>query len=144
MLIALGLDRWFGEPPARLHPVVAMGQYLSWAGRGLPTLTPRLAFAAGTAAWWAGALVVGVLAHMLDTAARHIASPHGLVGSAGLALLLGLALKPMLAWRMLREEVQAVEHALTHSLDAGRAQVAGGGGGGKPPSKLWPKTSTTP
>ena len=29
VLVALGLDLAFGEPPARLHPVVAMGHYLS-------------------------------------------------------------------------------------------------------------------
>jgi len=40
------------------------------------------------------------------------------------ALLLGLALKPMLAWAMLRTEVQAVETALGQSLDAGRLRLA--------------------
>ena len=40
------------------------------------------------------------------------------------ALLLGLALKPMLAWAMLRSEVQAVEVALGQSLDAGRQRLA--------------------
>ena len=40
------------------------------------------------------------------------------------ALLLGLALKPMLAWAMLRSEVAAVEVALSQSLDAGRQRLA--------------------
>ena len=40
------------------------------------------------------------------------------------ALLLGLALKPMLAWAMLRSEVAAVELALSQSLDAGRQRLA--------------------
>ena len=40
------------------------------------------------------------------------------------ALLLGLALKPMLAWAMLRSEVQAVETALGQSVDAGRKRLA--------------------
>ena len=40
------------------------------------------------------------------------------------ALLLGLALKPMLAWAMLRTEVQAVETALGQSLDASRLRLA--------------------
>ena len=40
------------------------------------------------------------------------------------ALLLGLALKPMLAWAMLRSEVAAVEVALGQSLDAGRQRLA--------------------
>ena len=40
------------------------------------------------------------------------------------ALLLGVALKPMLAWAMLSSEVQAVETALGQSLDAGRQRLA--------------------
>ena len=39
-------------------------------------------------------------------------------------LLLGLALKPMLAWAMLRSEVAAVDAALGQSLDAGRRRLA--------------------
>ena len=38
--------------------------------------------------------------------------------------LLGLTLKPMLAWAMLRSEVQAVELALAESLDAGRERLS--------------------
>jgi len=33
LLLALLIDRYFGEPPVRLHPVVWMGHYLGWAGR---------------------------------------------------------------------------------------------------------------
>ena len=40
------------------------------------------------------------------------------------APLLGLALKPMLAWAMLRREVQAVEAALGTSLEAGRERLS--------------------
>uniref|UniRef100_UPI00215A94E7 hypothetical protein n=1 Tax=Escherichia ruysiae TaxID=2608867 RepID=UPI00215A94E7 len=40
----------------------------------------------------------------------------------GAALALGLLLKPLLAWRMLRREVLAVEAALGESLEAGRAR----------------------
>jgi adenosylcobinamide-phosphate synthase len=39
-------------------------------------------------------------------------------------LVLGLLLKPLLAWRMLRDEVQAVESALSTSLESGREQLA--------------------
>jgi adenosylcobinamide-phosphate synthase len=39
-------------------------------------------------------------------------------------LVLGLLLKPLLAWRMLRDEVRAVERALGESLAAGRARLA--------------------
>jgi len=40
------------------------------------------------------------------------------------ALVLGIVLKPLLAWRMLRDEVLAVEAALGRSLDEGRTQLA--------------------
>ena len=124
MLIALALDRLFGEPPARLHPVVGMGRYLAWAGRDLPALAARPAFVAGMGAWLAGAVLVGVSAWLLEAALYEAAAPHGVAGQAVLALLLGAALKPMLAWRMLRDEVQAVEQALATGLPAGRARVA--------------------
>lgn len=39
------------------------------------------------------------------------------------APLMALCLKPMLSWRMLRDEVQAVEDALSVSLDAGRERL---------------------
>jgi adenosylcobinamide-phosphate synthase len=39
-------------------------------------------------------------------------------------LLLGMLLKPLLAWRMLRDEVRAVERALGGSTEAGRARLA--------------------
>ncbi len=35
LLMALGVDRFLGEPPVRWHPVVWMGHYLGWAGRRL-------------------------------------------------------------------------------------------------------------
>ena len=124
LLIALALDHRFGEPPARLHPVVGMGRYLGWAGRDLPALAAGPAFLAGMGVWLAGAVLVGVPAWLLEAALRQAATPNGLVGQALMALLLGVALKPMLAWRMLRDEVHAVERALATGLDAGRAQVA--------------------
>lgn len=42
----------------------------------------------------------------------------------GAALVLGLLLKPLLAWRMLHDEVQAVERALAQSLPAGRERLS--------------------
>ncbi len=46
--------------------------------------------------------------------------PGGLLA----VLLLGLLLKPLLAWAMLKSEVLAVEAALGDSLDAGRQRLA--------------------
>ena len=131
LVLALVLDWAFGEPPARLHPVVWMGRYLGWAG-GLmaPSIAPSGAprcthaqprdfkrFCAGVLAWTAGSAIVLIASLALETLARRL--PAGLAG-----VLLGVALKPMLAWRMLRDEVLAVEAALGESLAAGRERVA--------------------
>jgi adenosylcobinamide-phosphate synthase len=120
VLVALAVDRLFGEPPARWHPVVGMGRYLSFMGRGFaPTgSSQRLRpFVLGAVAWCLGAaLVVGVslgLGWWMSQWAWWLQ-----------ALALGLLLKPLLAWRMLCSEVQAVESALADSLVAGRERLS--------------------
>ncbi|MDP3836148.1 MAG: adenosylcobinamide-phosphate synthase CbiB [Hydrogenophaga sp.] len=123
VLMALALDRALGEPPARWHPVVGMGHYLSFMGAriapaaGAHGALAAHAFALGALAWCLGAACVVVLAAALVSA---------MVGWAwwAQALATGLLLKPMLAWRMLRDEVRAVEAALGESLPAGRARLA--------------------
>ncbi|MGH6626506.1 MAG: adenosylcobinamide-phosphate synthase CbiB [Burkholderiaceae bacterium] len=122
LLVAWALDGMLGEPPARWHPVVWMGHYLGWAGRRLgvdaPPSSPDLkAFGLGALAWWVGSAIVLIVSCGLQGLAQQ------LPGIAA-ALLVGLALKPLLAWALLRDEVLAVEAALTQSLDAGRAQLA--------------------
>lgn len=123
VLVALGVDRCWGEPAARWHPVVWMGAYLTWAGRwiapvpGVAEAQARRVFWRGALAWSVGALVVVLLS-------------WGVVVCLGTlpgwlhALVLGVLLKPMLAWRMLREEARAVETALGQSLSAGRERLA--------------------
>ena len=123
VLVALAVDRVWGEPPARWHPVVGMGAYLAWAGQRTAPLAhvadarPRRAFWRGALAWQVGALAVGLLAWGLVWLLA--AAPGGLQ-----AVVLGLLLKPLLAWRMLRDEVLAVEKALGESLPAGRVRLA--------------------
>lgn len=125
MLIALLVDRLFGEPPARLHPVVGMGQYLGFFGPRLTALPPGPAFIGGALAWLLGALLSAALALSLEMLLMQALRPWtGLPGLLLCALALGLLLKPLLAWRMLAEEVQAVETALQQSLEAGRARLA--------------------
>ncbi|MCZ7391688.1 cobalamin biosynthesis protein, partial [Klebsiella pneumoniae] len=46
------------------------------------------------------------------------------LAAGGVAVLLALLLKPMLAWAMLRSEVLAVETALGESLQAGRERLS--------------------
>ncbi|MBB4845787.1 adenosylcobinamide-phosphate synthase [Paucibacter oligotrophus] len=122
---ALLIDRLCGEPPTWAHPVVAMGRYLGLFSKRLLGLAPRPAFALGALAWVLGALLVGGLALLLESLlilglAPWSAWPRLLLCAA----LLGLLLKPLLAWRMLADEVLAVEQALQESLEAGRLQLA--------------------
>jgi adenosylcobinamide-phosphate synthase len=49
---------------------------------------------------------------------------RGVGAALAFAVVLGLLLKPLLAWRMLREEVAAVETQLAQSLDHGRQQLS--------------------
>ncbi len=121
VLFALALDRLFGEPPAPLHPVVWMGHYLGAVGRRVARVAgavprPGAEFWRGTLAWCLGALMVVALAAAALAALQDL---HPVLQ----AMLLGSLLKPLLAWRMLRDEVRAVEVALTESLAAGRQRV---------------------
>jgi adenosylcobinamide-phosphate synthase len=118
LLLALLMDVTLGEPPAWLHPVVGMGKYLSWCGKFLPGLRPSLAFGSGALAWLAGATLIGGLAWFVQQ--QLIFSLHPVIA----AVLMAVLLKPMLAWRMLRTEVDAVETALQQSLAAGRERLS--------------------
>ena len=153
LLLALLIDHYLGEPPVRCHPVVWMGNYLGRAGRwlapqmqapahgqaardaqtGSPVMAPEApdykAFSLGALAWLAGAAIVCVVAWALQQGLLALPDALGLVWGGLLAvLLLGVALKPMLAWSMLRSEVLAVEAALSPaqggSLAAGRARLS--------------------
>ncbi|MDN3922395.1 adenosylcobinamide-phosphate synthase CbiB [Roseateles violae] len=125
MLLALLIDRLFGEPPRWAHPVVAIGRYLDALGQRLLALPPSAALLGGALAWLLGALLTVALALALEIALiaglQPWASPAALLGCAA---LLGLLLKPLLAWRMLADEVLAVEARLALSLEQGRAQLA--------------------
>jgi adenosylcobinamide-phosphate synthase len=149
LLLALLIDRWLGEPPARIHPVVGMGHYLNAAGAyAAPLVTglnsssnseqnrthQRRSFFLGAGFWLCGAFFVTSLALLAQSALTvallrflpTTAAPSAWTGVAALALVLVLALllKPLFAWRMLADEVQAVEAALAQSVDAGRARLA--------------------
>lgn len=117
MVLALLIDRCFGEPPARIHPVVWMGNYLKRVGHGLPHRSPRWAFMLGAAYWLSGAaLVAAVYAAAAFVFAR---LPPWLNIS-----LTALVLKPLFALRMLLSEVGAVEQSLGEGIDGGRARLA--------------------
>jgi adenosylcobinamide-phosphate synthase len=125
MGIALLVDRLLGEPPAWAHPVVSIGRYLNAFGARLSALRPAPAFVGGALVWLLGALLVAALALVLEIAVIQGLQPwSSWPALLGGALLLGLLLKPLLAWAMLVDEVLAVERALGESLPAGRAQLA--------------------
>ena len=131
VLLALWIDARWGEPPVALHPVVWMGNYLQVCGRVTVRCPPALAFGLGALAWWLGAAVTGALAFALQrlgvgSVATWCRAPawDSAVGALLLVMLLAGLLKSMLAWRMLRDEVGAVEVALRQSLGAGRERLA--------------------
>lgn len=115
------IDLRWGEPPSTWHPVAWLGRAMTPLGHRLRGLCPWAACLGGALAWCllAGGLggAAWLLARALDDAPTWLALP-----------VLALLLKPMFAWRMLRDEVAAVEVALASAagqgLPAGRAQLA--------------------
>lgn len=131
LALAMWIDHRFGEPRPALHPVVWMGRYLQVCGRTTARCAPGLAFVLGALAWCVGAVTVGALAWGLQalsfsTLADWATQPAltSIVVGVLLLLLMAWLLKAMLSWRMLREEVAAVESAFLQSLDAGRQRLA--------------------
>ena len=121
VLFAFWLDRAFGEPPVRWHPVVWMGKYLGWLGGRIAPREVRdsadwRAFSAGALAWYGGAMLAGLTAFLLQSSLLRL-------GELMAGLLLGVLLKPLFSWRMLRCEVVAVEAELERSLHAGQLQL---------------------
>jgi adenosylcobinamide-phosphate synthase len=117
LALAWALDTRFGEPRDAWHPVAWFGRAMAPVGESLARQRPALAFAGGAAAWF---VAVGGVA-----AAASVVQQALLQQTPWLALpLLALALKPALAWRMLKDEVCAVDTALARSLAEGRARLA--------------------
>jgi adenosylcobinamide-phosphate synthase len=117
LALAWAVDARFGEPRNAWHPVAWFGRACAPLGPVLLRLRPAAALLAGAVAW---ALAVGAVAALAWALQRLL-----LVQPGWLAVpLLALALKPSFAWRMLCDEVQAVDTALAQGLPAGRAQLA--------------------
>ncbi len=139
VLVALLVDRLWGEPPLRWHPVVWMGRTLEALGRRIAPLAPTgrdlQCFWLAALAWCALAAIVLIVAALLQAVllGTLLPAPQGAGAARALqaegrwllaALLLGLLLKPLLALALLQSEVRAVEAALGESLQAGRARLA--------------------
>ena len=117
IILALLIDRRWGEPPAPIHPVVWTGYYLKRIGRDLPDCSPGMALFLGTLGWLVGA---GLVAAVYGLAGLELAKlPRWLD-----MILTALLLKPLFALRLLLREVAAVEAALAQGLDRGRARLA--------------------
>jgi adenosylcobinamide-phosphate synthase len=131
LLLALWVDKYFGEPPASAHPVVWIGSYLRACGSVTVRCPPVPAFFLGALAWWVGAALVGAAAWGVQALvfwqlAGYVRAPAwgAAIDTALLAAPMAWLLKCMLSWRMLREEVGAVELALGQSLEAGRERLS--------------------
>lgn len=117
LLLAWAWDQRFGELPNALHPVAWLGRLLGPLGRGVQRLPPRPALLGGALVWCLIAAALLALGWALQQAL--VSLPGGLAMP-----LLALLLKPLFAWRMLHDEVAAVEAALQRSLAEGRARLA--------------------
>jgi len=115
--LAWAWDIALGEPRNALHPVAWLGRLLGPIGGRLVRCSARVAFVGGMAVWLALAVLIGWAAVSWQHASA--AWPWWLAVPA-----LALVLKPMFAWRMLHEEVAAVNVALDHGLDAARTRLS--------------------
>jgi adenosylcobinamide-phosphate synthase len=124
LLMALVVDHIWGEPPLAWHPVVWMGRGLDRAAERFVPKTQSTDKAQNIKHFWLGALYWIAQAAIIYTVSYFLFKLVSMLPGYAAAVLLALLLKPMLAWRMLRKEVQAVDTALAQSLDAGRNQLA--------------------
>jgi adenosylcobinamide-phosphate synthase len=121
--IAFCVDQLFGEPPALLHPVVWIGDALSSTGAPWTGVASATAFARGAAIWLMGAALSAGAAWGAVASIRFAIGTSSAGAVLAQAALVGLLLKPLLAWRMLRDEVIAVERSVDGNVEAGRNQL---------------------
>ena len=130
ILTALYIDRRWGEPHARLHPVVWMGNALGAGGRWIqrhtmqdPTVRDWKAFCLAALIWCALAATFCIAYWQLEQLVEKTLSPPLNLPWWAAAVLTGFFLKPLFAWTMLRREVEAVETSLQESLEKGRERL---------------------
>jgi adenosylcobinamide-phosphate synthase len=116
VVLAVGVDLVFGDPPNRWHPVAWMGRAITYGRARLCRGSPVQLFVAG------GALTLGVMA-LAAVAGGLVMLVAGVLGVAGLALE-AAALKSTLALRGLAHAARAVADALAAGdLAAARARL---------------------
>ncbi|MBX3618552.1 MAG: cobalamin biosynthesis protein CobD [Rhizobacter sp.] len=117
LLLAWAIDLLMGDPPEALQPLHWLGRLLWPLGCRIRVLEPDAALWGGALAWLAVAGGLGALAWWLQL--------RLLALSAWWAVpCLALLLKPMLAWRQLRDQVLAVEEALAAGVEPARELLA--------------------
>ena len=117
LLLAWALDLCFGEPRSAWHPVAWLGLVLAPLGRVLSRGAAAWAFVGGALVWLVFAGAIAGAAWATQTQLLGLSPWFA-------APLLALVLKPTFSWRMLRDEVAAVDAALAHGLEIGRARLA--------------------
>ena len=116
ILLAVGLDRLFPEPPTKVHPVVWMGRMIAVMERVAPQ-RPAPAFLFGCAIV---IVVVGVSIGIAWLAVVALASVHPLAYVAGGAIIL----RTMFTVRGLSSAAELTQKALSEGrLDAARASL---------------------
>jgi adenosylcobinamide-phosphate synthase len=112
------VDALCGEPPQRWHPVAWLGRVLGPVGNVARACAPAAAFTLGALAWLALAALLVAAAWWLEHAARELPMWLGVP-------LLAIMLKPMFAWRMLRDETAAVQTSLCKgALEVARERLS--------------------
>ena len=117
LLLAWALDALFGEPRNALHPVAWLGKLLWPLGCRLRVMPPNKAFWGGALSWLLLAGSLGALSWWLQVRLLML-SPWWAVP------VLAMLLKPMMAWRMLRDEVLAVEDAFAIGIEPARERLS--------------------
>jgi adenosylcobinamide-phosphate synthase len=117
LALAWAWDCVLGEPRSALHPVAWLGKLLGPIGQGLSRLPPTPAFLGAALVWSGLAVALARSAYAGQCALAALAPPWRII-------ILAALLKPCFAWRMLRDEVRAVDKSLAGNLAAGRERVA--------------------
>lgn len=119
MVVALLVDRFIGEPPNALHPVVWMGRVISFFDRRISRGHPRRERLSGVLMALAVILLFSLAVLLLMALARE----H--LGLLVWALLGGILLKTMFAMSAMAKHTEPVREALlAGDLELGRSKAA--------------------
>ena len=119
LLIAVLVDRFLGEPPNALHPVVWMGRAISFLDRRVRRGSPRRERAAGALLALSIILLFTLPSLLLMTVLRHT------LGLLAWAIVGGVLLKTMFAIGAMGKHTEPVREALlAGDLEAARGKAA--------------------